>query len=79
MYVLRMAFYYNPFSMYNQPAKVLFQNDETDQLLAFNNAAKLRTCYSEMYQSLLMMGAICLILSSPLYEQTHTLKWLKKW
>jgi len=49
-YPLRLIFYYNPFSMYNQPQEIIKQEDtplnlEFDELLAFNNAAKLRKCY----------------------------------
>ena len=84
-YPIKVLFYYNPFSMYNQPREMQRSDEDAvrdatlsseaqAEMDAYLNASKLRKCYEEMQLTLLMVGAICLVMSSHLYTPS---RWLK--
>ena len=75
---LRLLFYYNPFSMYNQPIPTPKSEEAVlgeDDFQSFQNAAKLRECYREIEMTLVMMAAMLLVMSSVHYGQS---KWLMR-
>ena len=77
IYPLRLMFYYNPYSVSNLPSQVQVTPKFdllAEQQATFEASAKLRKCYQEIEFSLIIIGCICLVLSSPQYQ---TSRWLR--